>query len=80
MWAGYYLDVTKPEQFLSITPFGWQGASEEFDTRIDLPITTPHEDTVRITYSYVFDPSMSRGLSKVELASGRVTITGTPVK
>jgi len=159
MRAGYYLDVTKPEQFLSITPFGLNGGPEEFDTRIDLPITTrphcryelkdrcllaadlpgypnaplarsgavtlsgrigrdgklasvrvveaqsvspeskdlliqaalanfktwqldsaPPEDTVRITYSYVFDPSMSSGPSKVELAPGRVTITGSPFK
>jgi TonB family protein len=41
--------------------------------------SAPRADAVRITYSYVIDPSMSRGLSKVELAlPGRVTITGNP--
>lgn len=43
MRAGYFLDTDKAEEYLLLTPFGWNAGNDELATRIDLPAAgSPH--------------------------------------
>src|SRR5581483_3507436 len=41
MRAGYFLDAEKGEEYLLLTPFGWNAGRDELATRIDLPLAGP---------------------------------------
>jgi hypothetical protein len=78
MRAGYFLDAEKPEEYLLLTPFGWNSGSDELATRIDLPFAGTPRCTVALgnrcliawkRFSYPFEPM-------VDVASGSVVVEG----
>jgi TonB family protein len=78
MRAGYFLDAAKGEEYLLLTPFGWNAGSDELATRIDLPTAEVPRCTVAIgsrclmawdRFSYPSEPLMG-------VASGSVIVEG----
>jgi TonB family protein len=78
MRAGYFLDVAKGEEYLLVTPFGWNAGSDELATRIDLPIAGVPRCTVGLgnrclmawdRFSYPSEPLAG-------VASGSVILEG----
>jgi hypothetical protein len=85
MRAGYFLDVDKAEEYLLLTPFGWNSGSDELATRIDLPLAGKPRCTVALgnrclmaweRFSYPSEP-MADAASGSVLVEGRVGRDGT---
>jgi TonB family protein len=78
MRAGYFLDAAKGEEYLLLTPFGWNSGNDELATRIDLPLAGTPGCTVGLgsrcllaweRFSYPSDPIAG-------VASGSVIVEG----
>jgi TonB family protein len=78
MRAGYFLDLAKGEEYLLITPFGWNAGNDELATRIDLPFAGASRCTVGLgnrcllawdRFSYPSEPIAG-------VASGSVIVEG----
>jgi hypothetical protein len=77
MRAKYVLDPSKHEEHVTLTPFGWGGASV-FDSRIDLTLDSPQPCRLALDHRclLVFDALDMDGLPSLKNASGSVVLKG----
>ena len=78
MRAGYFLDAAKGEEYLLLTPFGWNSGRDELATRIDLPLTGPPRCTIALGSRCLMAWDRFEYPSDVAsgVASGSVTVEG----
>jgi hypothetical protein len=78
MRGGYFLDAAKGEEYLLLTPFGWNAGRDELATRIDLPLTGAARCTMALGNRCLmaWDRFDYPSEATAGIASGSVTIEG----